>query len=220
MTDAPALTRDEEAGLLAAEFVMGVLALEERASVEARIKSDPDFAAMVESWETHLGDLNDHYAEVPAPDVLMRVEAGLFPQAARARRAWFGWLSGAVAAAVLAIGTVLVLVPPPAPDAPLIASLGEEGGPLAFEARHDGASLIFAQVSGPKAGTGKVHELWIIAPEAAPVSLGLLGEGPLTIPYPMPPEGWILAVSLEPSGGSTTGAPTGPVLATGAVTDL
>jgi anti-sigma-K factor RskA len=220
MTDDRALTRDDEADLLAVEYVMGVLALDERSTAEARIKSDPAFAAMVAAWEDHLGDLNDQYGEVAAPDVLPRVEARLFPQEARARRSWLGWLSGAVAAAVLALAAAFFLVPETAPDAPLIATLGEEDGPLKFEARYDGASLIFAQVAGPKAGAGRVHELWIIAPEAAPVSLGLLGDAPLTIAYPMPPAGWVLAVSLEPAGGSTTGAPTGPVLASGPVTDL
>ncbi len=220
MTDDRALSRDEEAGLLAAEFVMGVLALTERAAAEARIKTDPDFAAMVADWENRFGDLNDDYVEVPAPDVLHKVEARLFPTEAKARASWFGWLSGALAAAVLAGAAVFFLTPPPSSPAPLIATLGAEGGALGFEARYDGASLIVARVTGPAAGEGRVHELWLIAPEAAPVSLGLLGDAQLSIPYPMPPAGWVLAVSLEPTGGSTTGTPTGPVLATGVVTDL
>jgi anti-sigma-K factor RskA len=220
MTDDRALTPMEEADLLAAEFVMGTLPLDARAATEARIKSDPAFAAMVTAWENHFADLNDAYVEVPPPDVLPRIEARLFPQAARARANWLGWLSGALAAAVLAVAAVIFLAPPPADNAPLIATLGEVGNPFVFEARYDGAALTVAQISGPEPGAGKVHELWIIAPEEAPVSLGLLGSDPLSIPYPMPPAGWILAVSLEPTGGSTTGAPTGPVLATGAVTDL
>jgi anti-sigma-K factor RskA len=220
MTDDRALTTMEEADLLAAEFVMGTLALDARAATEARIKSDPALAALVTAWENHFADLNDAYGEVPAPDMMPRIEARLFPQAARARDNWLGWLSGALAAAVLAVAAVIFLAPPPADNAPLIATLGEVGNPYVFEARYDGAALTVARISGPEPSTGKVHELWIIAPEEAPVSLGLLGSDPLSIPYPMPPAGWILAVSLEPTGGSTTGAPTGPVLATGAVTDL
>jgi anti-sigma-K factor RskA len=220
MTDDRTLTPDEEADLLAAEFVMGVLALDQRTAAEARIKADPGFAAKVTAWENHFADLNDDYAEVPAPEVLARTEARLFPQTAKARGTWFAWLSGALAAAVLAVAAVIFLAPPATIPASLIATLGQEGGPLTFEARYDGASLIVARIDGPAAGPDQVHELWIIAPEAAPVSLGLLGDAPLSIPYPMPPAGWILAVSLEPTGGSATGAPTGPVLATGAVTDL
>jgi anti-sigma-K factor RskA len=57
-----------------------------------------------------------------------------------------------------------------------------------------------------------VHELWIIAPGAAPVSLGLLENAALTVAYPVPPKGWVLAVTVEPAGGAPGGVPTGPVI--------
>ena len=50
------------------------------------------------------------------------------------------------------------------------------------------------------------------SPGAAPVSLGLLADAPLAVDYPVPPRGWTFAVSIEPAGGSPTGAPTGPVI--------
>lgn len=221
MTEDRALTPNEHADLLAAEFVIGVLPLADRAAAEARLRRDEGFAARVAAWENHLSDLNGDYAEVEPPaDVLTRTEAQLFPAAIRRRQVWFGWLSGAAAAAALAIVAVIFLSPPPAGDAPLIATLGEPDAPLAFEARYDGASLIVARVAGTAPGPGQAYELWIIAPTAAPVSLGLLGDAPLAIPYPTPPAGWTLAVSLEPEGGSPTGLPTGPVVAAGEVTDL
>ena len=221
MTEDRALTPDDAADLLAAEYVMGVLPLADRAAAEARLRRDEGFAARVAAWENHLADLNDDYAEVEPPeDLLTRTEARLFPVATRRRNAWFAWLAGASAAAVMAIAAVIFLSPPPIGNAPLIATLGEPDAPLAFEARYDGASLIVARVAGTAPGPGQAYELWIIAPTAAPVSLGLLGDEPLAIPYPMPPAGWTLAVSLEPAGGSPTGAPTGPVVAAGPVTDL
>ncbi|NJS39667.1 MAG: hypothetical protein HC783_12365 [Rhodobacteraceae bacterium] len=64
---------------------------------------------------------------------------------------------------------------------------------------------------------GRVHELWLIAPGAAPVSLGLLDAPELMVAYPRPPEGWTLAVSIEPAGGSPIGTPTGPVILTAEV---
>ena len=55
MTDAAAsLPPDEEADLLAAEYVVGVLDLAERAAVEARLRHDTGFAARVAAWEGHL----------------------------------------------------------------------------------------------------------------------------------------------------------------------
>jgi anti-sigma-K factor RskA len=218
MTDAP-LTPREADDALAAEYVLGVLDLTERAAAEARIKRDPGFAAMVTDWEVRMGGLNDDYDEVPAPDLLPRIEARLFPTAAPApsRRRFgisFGWLSGAAIAAVLALATVATLAPP---RADLVATLATADNRLAYRVTHFGETLQVTRVAGVPAVEGQVHELWIIAPDASPVSLGLLEDRPLVIDYPTPPEGFVFAVSVEPAGGSPTGQPTGPVILTAAV---
>jgi anti-sigma-K factor RskA len=74
------------------------------------------------------------------------------------------------------------------------------------------------------ADDARVMELWLIeTADAAPVSLGVVGrdgEGVMVIEAPMRArlsEGAVLAVSLEPQGGSPTGQPTGPVIASGEV---
>ncbi|OYW52375.1 MAG: hypothetical protein B7Z31_12750 [Rhodobacterales bacterium 12-65-15] len=59
-----------------------------------------------------------------------------------------------------------------------------------------------------------MHEVWLIAPDAAPVSLGTVADAPISVTYPRPPEGWQIAVSIEPEGGSPYGTPTGPVILT------
>jgi len=67
-----------------------------------------------------------------------------------------------------------------------------------------------------------VLELWAVPPQGTPRSLGLISANGTTIV----PRGRLaaslvkgdtaaLAVSLEPPGGSPTGAPTGPVLYAG-----
>ena len=66
-------------------------------------------------------------------------------------------------------------------------------------------------------------ELWSIPAGGAPLSLGLLvmqpdGSATLVLSdegLARRAQGAVLAISLEPRGGSTTGAPTGPVLYTG-----
>lgn len=219
MTDDLPLSPLEEDDALAAEYVLGVLALPDRIAVQTRLKNDTAFATRVALWESRLAPLNDGYAEAPAPDLLPQIEARLFPPAPKpARRPLFGWLAGALAAGALAIGAVLLLAP--APPAPVIATLGDTGAPLRFEARFDGQAITLTRIAGSTAPQGQVQEVWIIAPDAAPVSLGLLEGESLTVPYPQAPAGWTLAVSLEPAGGSPTGAPTGPVLAAGTITDL
>jgi anti-sigma-K factor RskA len=215
MTDAP-LTPMENDDALAAEYVLGVLDLAERAEAEARIKRDPAFAALVSNWEARFAGLNDGFDPAPAPNLLPQIEARLFPKPApvpgKARFGLgFGWLSGAAVAAVLALASIATLAPP-RPE--LVATLATADNRLSYQVTHFGGTLQVTRTAGVPAVTGQVHELWIIAPDAGPVSLGLLDDQPLVITYPAPPEGYVLAVSIEPEGGSPTGQPTGPVILT------
>lgn len=220
MTEA-ALTPREEDAALAGEYVLGVLGLAERAEAEARIRRDPGFAALVADWEARLGSLNEGFAEAKAPNLLPRIEARLFPKQAAPRRsplaAGLGWLSGALAAAVLALASVATLAPP-RPD--LVATLSTADNRLAYRVTHFGERLQISRVAGVGAVRGQVHELWLIAPDANPVSLGLLQDRPLVIRYPAPPAGFVFAVSIEPEGGSPAGRPTGPVILTATVGEV
>ena len=73
---------------------------------------------------------------------------------------------------------------------------------------------------------GRSYELWLVAGRAAPPkSLGVVGGDEFT-ERPLPANvnmdalrSATFAVSLEPAGGSPTGAPTGPVLFTGKAVD-
>jgi anti-sigma-K factor RskA len=67
----------------------------------------------------------------------------------------------------------------------------------------------------------RATELWLIPPNAEPIPLGVFpSDQPATLTRSaeiiahMSAQA-VLAVSEEPPGGSPTGAPTGPVLATG-----
>ena len=93
----------------------------------------------------------------------------------------------------------------------LTATLQPESGLL---------NLVRSSTSAPPAG--RVTELWAIAPDAAPVSLGVVpleGEWQVTLPESLRAvaASLTLALSDEPTGGSPTGAPTGAVLAAAAV---
>ena len=215
MTDAPLSPRDAD-DALAAEYVLGVQDLAERSATETRVKRDPAFAALLTGWENRLSGLNDGFADAPAPNLLPRIEARLFPVAAsRPRRLTsLRWLAGAAFAASLVIIGIATLVPP-RPD--LVAVLATADNRLSYEVASFGTTLQITRVAGVPAVEGQVHELWVIAPGSAPVSLGLLQDQPLVVTYPVPPTGWVLAVSVEPEGGSLTGQPTGPVILTAQV---
>ena len=214
MTDAP-LTPMEEDDALAAEYVLGVLDLAERTAVDDRIRRDAAFATKVAAWETRLAGLNDSFVDVPAPNLLPKIEARLFPQVAKPARNWFGWLAGAAAAAAIAVVAVMVVPRTPAPE--FVATLTAENQPLVFAASYADGNLTLTQTSGAAAGAANDYQLWLIVGDAAPVSLGLIDAPAITRNVPNMPQGAIIAVSLEPVGGSTTGAPTGPVLVTGVV---
>jgi anti-sigma-K factor RskA len=210
------MTLPLEDDLTAAEYVLGTLDLGARAQAEARIAREPGFAGAVARWAARLEPLNEDYAPLPAPDLLPKIEARLFPQAAprpyAALRGVMGWLTAGLATA--AVAGWIFLHPLPRFEAVLQAETG-----LEYDARYASGQLVIERVAGAAAESGRDHELWLILGEAAPVSLGLLGET-TRIAMADLPEGAVLAISLEPEGGSPTGAPTGPVLALGPLAKL
>lgn len=211
------LSPQDDADALAAEYVLGVLALQDRVVVEARIKSDASFAARVAQWEVHFEDLNEDYASVPAPNMMPQIEARIFGLQAPAKRSWWGFFAGAGVAAALAVAVILV-VPPTGNNSPVLtAALSAESQELAFSATYTDGELTLARVSGGDAAPGRDYELWLLVGDAAPVSLGLIKDATTTRAITALAPGAVLAISLELEGGSTTGKPA-EVLMVGEVT--
>ena len=72
------------------------------------------------------------------------------------------------------------------------------------------------------AGPSQSYELWVIPQGGAPLSLAVLGQvdGILRVPEGHRAQlrkGAVLAITVEPAGGSPTGGPTGPVILSGAI---
>lgn len=142
---------------------------------------------------------------------------------------WRGIGLGGTALAALA--AVLLVQPAAGPVVPvstgtaLVATLADgEGRPLLAAAFDAGKGEVrFAPVAGGPDAQGKVPELWVIEGNNPPRSLGVIDIS-AGAAHAIPREllaglkaGAVLAISIEPVGGSTTGAPTGPVIATGAL---
>lgn len=244
MTDS--FTPEEELDLVAAEYVLGLL--EGRALMEARgrVANEPAFESAVAEWEARLAPMAEGFAEVEPPAHLWgRIEQALQAQEAggasvvrlqRRERIWRGWAAGmtAVAAGLALMLALDVARPDPPPSAPraeqrgpaLFASLASEDGSaalaVAFEPERGTMVVTPARLRGP---ADRDHELWLIAGEgAAPVSLGIVrGPAARRMPIPAALRGAVapdstVALSVEPTGGSPTGSPTGPVIASGPVT--
>jgi len=213
-------TLQDDAELLAAEYVLGTLPLEAREAAATRIRRDMHFALAVARWEERLSPLNNDFDDVPAPNLLPQIEARLFglPAAAQPtkRTFWKSWFGGAAVAAALGVAVLAFLPTAPLPFAPL-TTLASDASDLRYEVGLRGNELRIARIAGTAAEAGRVHELWLIIGNAPPVSLGLIKGQELTLASMGLAPGMVLAISLEPTGGSPTGAPTGPVLVTGVV---
>ena len=239
MTDQE-LSPDEQ---LAAEYVVGVLTSEERAQAERRIAAEPGFAAEVADWQERLMPLlAEIEPETPPRVVWMRVAAQLGVSATRPAGVWNSvavWRGVAAVASVAAAVAVaaLVLTPPrvvivpgqaaaAVPVLTSIALLKEEAGPTSFVVTLDKAHdrLIVATVAG-QAQADRSFELWVLPEGQAPVSLGVLnGREALVLDTAklLGPDGETasLAITLEPLGGSPSGDPTGPIVASGALSPV
>jgi anti-sigma-K factor RskA len=213
--------------------VLGVLGAEERREVERRLMHEPALAAEVAFWEERLGVLADAVAPVAPPQhTWSQIEAAIAsPQAAQPASLWqnlafwrgFGIASATLAAASIAALVYIGLIP--ATRAPLMATLAGSSGQPNVVAAVTGNDLLVVPAA-LLTNDPRAVELWLILPNQRPHSLGLIHPGQamrLTIPPDLAdrltPDA-ALAISLEPPGGSPTGQPTGPVIASGRLTRL
>jgi anti-sigma-K factor RskA len=87
----------------------------------------------------------------------------------------------------------------------------------------DGQAMVMRPLQPVALPANRVLELWAVPPQGAPRSLGLISAQGVTVLQRerLPPslldagKTAALAVSVEPPGGSPTGAPTGPVVYAG-----
>jgi anti-sigma-K factor RskA len=226
--------------ILAAEYVLGALSSDERRAAAARIESEPEFARLVDSWEARFAPLASDYPSIEAPAAMKEaIDRRLFagsnettPNAAERATGrpgiwsslafWRGLAAAAFAALVLYVA-VPVSGPPVETAAPrLVASLSADGSDVRYLAVYDEArgEVSLSHVSGQPA-QDRAFELWMIEGSNPPVSLGVIPAGAtahLAVDETTRAQlaaGTLLAVSIEPAGGSPTGQPTGPVVAAG-----
>ena len=240
----------EDRDLMAASYVLGVLDPDEARDVEMLAHEDHAVATSLDKWRNHLAPLAEAVPPVPPPPAVWeRIEATLrmapapapppapgpapvpavmavngptpLVRAWRSARFWRASTAGALALAAAFAGVAFV-GRPPAPEYETVLAPPNSPAPAFMATMEPDGSLLVRPLARVQMQPGKDMELWAL-PEGAqkPLSLGMLPAiGRRIAMRELPRAGTQLMVSLEPTGGSPTGAPTGPVLYAGSLTRL
>ena len=223
----------ERAGL-AAEYALGTLEESEIPTARTLYESDAGFAREVEAWRERLALLDRATAPIAPPErllpeILKRIGRSAVSNVTpilRLRRELVFWRGATAALTALAAALLIYFTVgsrPPAQPQTFVAVLQANGKEPAFLAAIDAPHHVIAirRIGAPPAERHS-YELWALgAGRKAPQSLGVVdavakiptdrlrktGNGAL--------RDTTFAISLEPQGGSPTGAPTGPVLFVG-----
>ncbi len=230
MSDLP-----EDAEGEAAEHALGVNSAEMRALAEVRRVREPGFDRAVTDWEERLAPLAN---EIPPMAPRKRVWPRVAKQIGqRGGLHSVGFWRGATAAslALAAASVLLVVIPAPEPpptepaSAPapapvltgLIAPAAGAQGPTVVATVDEARNELIFRAASVTTAADKSAELWVIPAGQKPVSLGVIAAGEerrMPLPASLIGAGQatsVLAITLEQAGGSPTGDPQGPVVATG-----
>ncbi|MEO7853013.1 MAG: anti-sigma factor [Rubrivivax sp.] len=225
---------------LAAAYVTGTLRGRARRRFETLLAAHPTLRQAVQAWQDRLMPLTSVIGSIEPPSaVWRRIEAQLWPTAASspapAAQPWWQrlapWrgLAGVATVTALSMGLWLANPAPTLPPVVIVlqatpdaaAAVGA-GSSFVASVSGDGRSLVTRPLQKVTVQPGRVLELWSVPPDGAPRSLGLISADGSTVlsrdklPATLLKGGTqALAVSVEPPGGSTTGAPTGPVVYAG-----
>ena len=226
------------ADALAAQYVTGTLRGGARRRFETLLPGHPLLRAAVGDWRSRLMPLTSVVTPEPPPaGTWARIEQQLWPKtalaAAAATQPWWRGLafwrgaSGLATVAAVGLGALLANPGPQAPPVVVVLQGTEAGGPaltsIVASVSGDGLSLVAQPLQPVAMAAGRTLELWAVPPQGAPRSLGLISaQGATLIRRDKLPQALLdqrntaaLAVSVEPAGGSPTGAPTGPVVFAG-----
>lgn len=226
--------RTDRADRLAAAYVAGTLRGRARRRFESLLVAHPGLRAAVRAWNERLMPLADAVPPVEPPaavwtSIEARIDGESSAPQLKSERWWSQlafWRGLSAFAMVAALSLALVLAVPESGRPPIVVVLsateGAQQGVGSFVAgvSPDGRSLVTRPIVNVSHTAEQALELWSVPAQGAPRSLGLIAADRATVVQ----RGRILddtaalAVSLEPAGGSKTGAPTGPVLFVGKLT--
>ena len=222
----------DDLDMLAAEFVLGTLPVEDRQRVQRLRTTHPELDAQILQWESRLSTLNDEIEPVdPAPGLFARIERSIdqleqassqHNEVVRLRQQVSRWRLSTAATSIAAMLLIAVMMLEPTPtESPYVAVFQHNDEQPAFLLTVDLArkQLNIQPVTARPAGN-QSYQLWIKDDELGPTprSVGVLNEHFEVDPAALTNYDAELlrratfGISLEPRGGSPTGQPTGPAL--------
>lgn len=213
--DKPTLRR-----ALAGEYAVGSLTPGARRRFEKLLLDDRALRAEVAQWDDALIGLTTQLQpQTPPSRVWSAIEARVAPvrkAAPRISRFW-QWAGGAVAAMSVAIVLVVTLQTQPTP-ALYQATLNSDSNVAALAVAAHTDTLDVSQLALNQVAPDRSLELWIVPAKGKAISLGVIPPGG-KVSIKLTPsqkleigDRTLLAVTLEPLGGSPTGVATGPIL--------
>ena len=234
-------SRPELADRLAAEYVLGTLHGGARRRFETLLPAHPALRQATSGWEHRLTQLSSTTLAVqPSPKVWEGVEkrlfgeahavAGLANQVSTGISHWWQrlglWQGAAALATMSAMVLGVLLAQPPATQPPTVILMSAQAvasdgiQPVSFVASvgGDGRSMVLKPLNNSQqVALNKALELWAVPAKGSPRSLGLVSARQTTtvIRASLLKDTAAFAVSVEPPGGSPSGAPTGPIISMG-----
>jgi anti-sigma-K factor RskA len=219
---------------LAAEYALGTLQGAVKRRFEGLMRDDRALRDLVADWQGRLNPLAEWVRPVQPPAhvwtaianaVGVPAEEEPAPQASLLSRLWDSmplWRAVASVSAAVIVAFIIYfsIIYEPIRPSHIAILVDQSGQPLWVAGLDETDSyLTLKPVAAPAIEAGKSLELWLVSSVGEPRSLGLLT-----------PDGYAanvtrgqthvllrssLAVSVEPEGGSHTGAPTGPIVGIG-----
>jgi anti-sigma-K factor RskA len=222
--------RSELADALAADYVIGTLRGGARRRFESLLPAHAELRRATLAWQERLMPLTAAIAPVqPSSEVWRRISDRLDRRkGAGTGAAWRRlslWRGLTALASIAAIGLAVVLGSPHAVPPPIVvvlaatgaAASGAIGAPIVASISGDGQTLVTRPIVPVALRADRSLELWAVPTQGAPRSLGVLpnGGGVVALRGRVLAGADTLAVTVEPVGGSPTGAPTGPIVYAG-----
>ena len=222
-------SRPELAERLAAEYALGTLRGGARRRFERLLPAHPALLDAAQAWQQRLQPLAGPVASVtPPPQLWASVQRRLFGEPVP-KPSWWARLglwqgfTGVATAGALMLAVLLGQPVQPQPPFVIVMNSTEAGATIVkagfvASVSADGGALTLKSLGELTVAEGRVLELWAVPGKGAPRSLGLLAGGKATVLRAQLLTGTAaFAVSMEPDGGSPTGAPTGPIVSAGTI---